>query len=108
MGRFDFDRPKQVAAAIKRLRFMSKLPELLDDTDERSLDDSVKTRKVSNTSHPMSERDFDLEGHSLFCYQRDASENVHNVSRRSSLPLRDVSVWSDQDLYNHLSYNDRF
>ena len=106
MGRFDFGHHKQVAAAIKRLEFLSKLPELLDDTDERSLDDSVKTRKVSNTSHLMSERDFDLEGHSLFCYQRDASGNVHNESCRSS--LRDVSGWSDQDLYNHLSYKYRF
>ena len=103
MGRFDFDHHNQVAAAIKRLQFLSKLPELLDDTDERSLDldDSVKTRKVSNTSTPMSERDFDLEGHSLFCYQRDVSRKcTMNHARHLYVTS---PVWSDQDLYD-LSY----
>ena len=97
MESFNFDHPKQIAAAMKRLRFFANLPELLD-MDERSLDDdSVKTCKVSNTSTQIIERD--LEGLSLFCCQRDASgDNVRNVSLRSS--LRDVSGWSDQDLYD--------
>ena len=97
MESFNFDHPKQIAAAMKRLRFFANLPELLD-MDERSLDDdSVKTCKVSNTSAQIIERD--LEGLSLFCCQRDASgDNVRNVSLRSS--LRDVSGWSDQDLYD--------
>ena len=104
MESFDFDHPKQVAAAMKRLRFFANLPELLD-MDERSLDDdSVKTRIVSNTSTHISERD--LEGLSLFCSRRDASgDNVRKVSPRSS--LRDVSGWSDQDLYD-LSRNDHY
>ena len=98
---YDFDRPKQVAAAIKRLRFMSKLPELLDDTYERSLDDSVKTRKVSNASNHRGNRDPE---DSFFSCKRDVSGNVRNKPPRSS--LRDVSGWSDQDLDDHLSCND--
>jgi hypothetical protein len=99
---FDFDHPKQVAAAIKRLRFLANLPELLDDTDERSLDDSVKTRKVSNTSSThRGNRDPE---DSLFSCKKDVSGNVRNKSPRSS--LRDVSGWSDKDLDDHLSCND--
>ena len=73
--RFDFDHPKQVAAAIKRLRLLvlAELPEHLDlDIDERSLDDdSVKACKASNTSTQISEKDLELEGQSLFSYQSD-------------------------------------
>ena len=93
MELYDFDHPKQVAAAIKRLRFLSKLPELLDDTDERSLDDSVKTHKVSNTSTQRGNRDPE---DSLFSCEREASGNVRNVC--------DASGWSDQDLDDLLSF----
>ena len=93
MERFDFDHPKQVAVAMKMLRFLANLPELLDDTDERSLDDSVNTYKASNTSTQRGNRD--VEDH--------FSGDVHDVSLRSS--LHDVSGWSDQDLYD-LSCND--
>ena len=92
MERFDFDHPVEVAAAMKRLRFLANLPELLDDTDERSLDDSVKTYKVSNISTQRGNRDLE-----------DSSGNEHDVSLRSS--LHDVSGWSDQDLHD-LSCND--
>ena len=99
---YDFDPPKQVAAAIKRLRFLSKMPELLEDTDERGLDDSVKTCKVSNTSSThRGNRDPE---DSLFSCKKDASGNVRNKSPRSS--LCDVTGWSDQDLDDHLSCND--
>ena len=110
--RFDFDHPKQVAAAIKRLRLLAELPENLDfDMDERNLDDdSVKTRKVSNTSTQISEKDLEHEGqsldHALDCYQIDASKNVRNVSPRPS--LRDVSGWSDEDFLHELSFNDNY
>ena len=95
---FDFDHPKQVAAAIKRLRLLVELPERLV-MDESSLDESVQTHKVSNSSTQMCEKD---EGQSLYCDQRDASVNVHKESQRSS--LRDVSGWSDQDLDDLLSF----
>ena len=77
---FDFDHPKQVAAAIKRLRLLAELPER-NDVVERSEDDSVKSRKVG----------------------RDASGNVRKESRRSSLSDADFSCWSDQDLHNNHS-----
>ena len=99
--RFDFDHPKQVAAAIKRLRLLAELPEHLD-MEETNLDDSEKTYKVSNTSTQRGNRD--LEDHSLFSYQSDASGKVHNVSLRSS--LHDVSDWSDEDFLHELSCND--
>ena len=110
---YDFDHPKQVAAAMKRLRFLANLPELLDDTDdETNLDDSVKTYKVSNISTSASNLDDsvrtckvsntstqrdnrDLEDF-LFGCQKDASVNVQNDSLRSS--LHDVSGWSDRAL----------
>ena len=96
---FDFDHPKQVAAAIKRLRLLADLPERIV-MDERSVEDSVETRKVSNTPTPtqISEKD---EGQSLYCDQRDASGNVPKESLRTS--LRDVSDWPDQDLLSNHS-----
>ena len=50
---FDFDHPNQIAAATSRLKSLPKKSENLlreDNVDERSLDDSVKTCKVSNRS----------------------------------------------------------
>ncbi len=50
---FDFDHPNQIAAARSRLKFLARPKTLLqeDNVDERSLDDSIKTFRVSNRSN---------------------------------------------------------
>ena len=50
---FDFDHPNQIAAARSRLKFLAnpKIRVQEDNGDERSLDNSVKTFKVSNRSN---------------------------------------------------------
>ena len=50
---FDFDHPNQIAAARSRLKSLARPKTLLqeEDVDEKSLDDSIKTFKVSNRSN---------------------------------------------------------
>jgi len=50
---FDFDHPNQIAAARSRLKSLARPKTLLqeEDVDERSLDDSIKTFRVSNRSN---------------------------------------------------------
>ena len=50
---FDFDHPNQIAAARSRLKFLAnpKIRVQEDNGDERSLDDSMKTFRVSNRSN---------------------------------------------------------
>jgi len=101
----------QISAASTRLSLLAKKPEtetlMMEghDLDERSLDDSMKTLKVSNTSPQAATRDLGLGGHSSFCYERDALGNVceREVSLRSS--LCDVTL-IDQDI--DFSCNDHY
>jgi hypothetical protein len=56
MDCFDFDHSKYIAAARTRLQSLAK-PDIVvlqeEDVDERSLDESVKTLRVSNSSSQM-------------------------------------------------------
>ena len=62
MESFEFDHSKHIAAARTRLRCLAMRDVLLqeDDVDERSLDESVITMKVSNSSSSPKRY---LEGH---------------------------------------------
>ena len=95
MGCFDFDDSKQIAAARARLSLLTKPETVLqeEDVDERSLykqslDDSVKTFKVSNSSSQKRKRDVE-----------DSHE--HEVTPSSS--LRDLSC-EEQDFQSFFSF----
>ncbi len=84
---FDFDHSIQIAATRARLQSFAKDPATLiegDGVDERSLDASVQTLKVSNSSSHKRKAKRDLEGH--FRYQGD--ESSQSVSPISSLRQR--------------------
>ncbi len=82
---FDFDHSVQIAAARTRLQSFAKNPETLieDGVDERSLDGSVKTLKVSNSSSQKRKAKRDLEGH--FRYEgNESSQSVSIVTNFNS------------------------
>ena len=66
MESFDFDRPMKIAAARKRLKYLTitidPTPDFLDEVvDECNLDISVKTLKVSNRSSQKKKTCFEFE-----------------------------------------------
>ncbi len=75
---FDFDYPLQLAAARRRLDSLIAQPlALLDgdnDKDDKSLDGSVKTSKISNRSSHKRKRDLELDGQ--FCREVDEPHAV--------------------------------
>ncbi len=79
---YDFDHPVQLAAARKRLDSLNEKPRTLseggDSSDDRSLDGSVKTSKISNRSSHKRKRDLELEG--CFCREIDEFDTAHAVS----------------------------
>jgi hypothetical protein len=95
MGCFDFDDSKRIAATRARLSLLSKPETVLQEEDvgersldETSLDDSVKTFRVSNSSSQKRKRD--LEG-----------GHEHEVTPSSS--LRDLSC-EEQDFLSFFGF----
>ncbi len=78
---YDFDYPLQLAAARRRLDSLNaQSSALLDrgnDADDRSLDGSVRTWKISNRSSHKRKRDLQPEGR--FCHEIDKFDTAHVV-----------------------------
>ena len=82
MDCFEFDHSKHIAAARTRLQYLATATPAITLQEDRSLDESVITMKVSNSSSSL-ERDLDCH----LWYEKDelGREPEHVVSPMSSL-----------------------
>jgi len=82
MDCFEFDHSKHIAAARTRLQYLATATPAITLQEDRSLDESVITMKVSNSSSSL-ERDLDC--HSWYEKDELGREPEHVVSPMSSL-----------------------